>query len=252
MRIEKRGYEYRGFKLGQKIKFKGNLCTIIAFHLDESDKVFIAINKKYHSCIRDSSIIHRMVVLEGHEYSEYMWISKERIDIIEDKQEEEKETVLEIEYIKVFDEKYVVRISKQNYEVFTRGKFRDNELGIISNRCFAYGGGTLYLNGDRNMADDRLIYLDKVNLDKLIELVEKINNKYGIPKTTPEEDYGKLEKLEFKPGEENYFVYYSEEDKFYFIDCSCIYNMSSCGMKYISREDANKFCDKWNKKIKVD
>lgn len=241
MIIEKPGYEYDGFKLGQRVIYGNKERIVIGFVKDSSYS--IAINACYHMNISESAYKDNLIVLEGFETSQFLWVSGYDIKVIE----QEYETVLEIEYIKVFDEKYVVRISKQNYEVFTRGEFRDNELDIISNRCFAYGGGTLYLNGDRNMADDRLIYLDKVNLDKLIELVEKINNKYGITKTTPEEDYNKLQKVEFKKGENNYFVYFNEEDKNYYVDFYRNYNMTTCGIKHISIEDAKKFCDKWNK-----
>lgn len=195
MNTQKIGYEYRGFKLGARVKFNGDLRTIIAFHLDESDEVFIAINKKYHSCIRDSSVIDDMVVLEGHEYSEYMWISKERIEI----KEEVGDIVLEIEYIEIFDEKYVVKISKQNEEILPRNNFSDNDLDVYSCNYFSYSNGELFLRGQNKNEDDRVIIVSKEQFLDIVEKVRLINEKYGKHKN-------------FRAEEDDYYFYI--DDKF--------------------------------------
>jgi len=66
----------------------------------------------------------------------------------------EKEKVLEIEYQEVFDE-VAVRIKYQNFGVLKRGEFYE---------------------------DSRILLVDKEGLKKILEIVNKINEKYGIPK----------------------------------------------------------------------
>lgn len=93
----------------------------------------------------------------------------------------EKEKVLEIEYCNVF-EKFAVRIKYQNYDILERNNFRDDELNVSSLDCFHYSGETLYLNGKDIAEDKEFTIMDMDRLEDLIDLVKKINDKYGIPK----------------------------------------------------------------------
>lgn len=245
MRVEKEGYEYRGFKLGQKVRLKEDEKEYKIIGFDENaENCFIALNVKQ----KYANNIYWTVMLEDMKNKHCFWVTPEQLEIIEmtEKNKDEKETVLEIEYVKVF-EKYFVRISKQNYDILKRNNFRDDELNVSSLNRFHYSGETLYLNGNDIDFDNEPIYMNKRTLDNLIELIEKINKKYGIPKTTPKEDYDKFEEVEFKPGDKNYFIYFNEEDKVYYVDSYKNYNTSLFGLKHISREDAEKFCNKWNK-----
>lgn len=95
----------------------------------------------------------------------------------------EKENVLEIEYQEVLD-KVAVRIKYQNYEVLKRGKFYDEETEVES--CFmpeyCKCDNKLFIQGNEKNKDGRILLVDKEDLEKILEIVKKINEKYGIPK----------------------------------------------------------------------
>lgn len=92
-----------------------------------------------------------------------------------------KENVLEIECAKVFD-CYAVRIKYQNEEVFKRGIFVDKELRVGSTTYFDFFCDYLSLRGIASEFDNDCIVLNEEDFEKLIDIVEKLNEKYGIPK----------------------------------------------------------------------
>ena len=95
----------------------------------------------------------------------------------------EKEKVLEIEFQEVFD-KVAVRIKYQNFEVLKRGNFYDEETEVES--CFAPEyceyNNKLYIQGEEKNKDSKILLVNKEDLEKILEIVNKINEKYGIPK----------------------------------------------------------------------
>ena len=95
----------------------------------------------------------------------------------------EKEKVLEIESQEVFD-KVAVRIKYQNFEALKRGDFRDEETGVES--CWAPEyvkyDNKLYIQGKEKDKDNIVLLVDKEDFKKILEKVNKINEKYGIPK----------------------------------------------------------------------
>ena len=95
----------------------------------------------------------------------------------------EKEKVLEIEFNEVFDE-VAVRIKYQNFEVLKRGNFHDEETGVES--CWAPEyvkyDNKLYIQGKEKDKDNIVLLVDKEDLKKILEKVNEINEKYGIPK----------------------------------------------------------------------
>ena len=95
----------------------------------------------------------------------------------------EKEKVLEIEYQEVFD-KVAVRIKYQNYEVLKRVKFYDEEIKVDSFLVPGYikEHNMLYVQGEVQSKDNKIFLVDKEDLKKILEKVNKINEKYGIPK----------------------------------------------------------------------
>ena len=95
----------------------------------------------------------------------------------------EKEKVLEIEYQEVFD-KVAVRIKYQNLEVLKRGEFYDEEIRVESFLVPEYikDDNKLYVQGEEQSKDSRIFLIDKEDLKKILEIVNKINEKYGIPK----------------------------------------------------------------------
>ena len=94
----------------------------------------------------------------------------------------EKEKVLEIEFQEVFD-KVAVRIKYQNFEVLKRGNFYDDETEVES--CFSPEyceyNNKLYIQGEKNK-DSKILLVNKEDFENIKNMVEKINEKYGIPK----------------------------------------------------------------------
>ena len=120
---------------------------------------------------------------KGEDFTIYEYgKDNDKIFKVENMEEDmEKENVLEIEYCNVF-EKFAVRIKYQNYAILKRNNFRDDELNVSSLNCFHYSGKTLYLNGKDVVEDKEFTIMDRDKLEDLIDLVKKINDKYGIPK----------------------------------------------------------------------
>ena len=95
----------------------------------------------------------------------------------------EKENVLEIEYEEVFD-KVAVRIKYQNFEVLKRGKFYDEETRVKSAWEPEYDkyGDKLYIQGKEEEEDSKILLVNEEDLKEILKRVNKINEKYGIPK----------------------------------------------------------------------
>ena len=95
----------------------------------------------------------------------------------------EKEKVLEIETQDVFD-KVAVIIKYQNFEVLKRVKFYDEEIRVDSFLVPGYikEHNMLYVQGELQSQDNKIFLVDKEDLKKILEKVNKINEKYGIPK----------------------------------------------------------------------
>ena len=95
----------------------------------------------------------------------------------------EKENVLEIETQEVFD-KVAIRIKYQNFEVLKRGEFYDRETGVESVWTPEYikDDNKLYIQGKENDKDSKILLVDKEDLKNILEIVNKINEKYWIPK----------------------------------------------------------------------
>ena len=95
----------------------------------------------------------------------------------------EKEKVLEIETQEVFD-KIAIRIKYQNFEVLKRGEFYDGERKVESDWApeDSKDNNKLYIQGKDESEDSRIFLVDKKDLKKILEKVNKINEKYGIPK----------------------------------------------------------------------
>ena len=95
----------------------------------------------------------------------------------------EKENVLEIEYQEVFD-KVAVKIKYQNFEVLKRGKFYDEETEVESCGVPEYikDDNKLYIQGKEEEKDSKILLVDKEDLKEILKIVNKINEKYGIPK----------------------------------------------------------------------
>ena len=96
----------------------------------------------------------------------------------------EKEKVLEIESQEVFD-RVAVRIKYQNFEVLKRGEFEDRGIGVVSfnNPCYLPSPyNQLHLKGKSKIEDNSIFTVAKEEFKNIKNMVEAINEKYGIPK----------------------------------------------------------------------
>ena len=96
-----------------------------------------------------------------------------------------KEKVLEIEYQEVFDS-VVFRIKYQNDEILKRGKFADWDIRVISNDNESMGYHNIHdflnIRNNYRRSDTRNFLVTKTEFKSIKERVEKLNEKYGIPK----------------------------------------------------------------------
>lgn len=93
----------------------------------------------------------------------------------------EKKDVLKIESQEVFDS-VAFRIVYQNEEVLKRGEFKDDELDVYSSTTLEYRKGTLYIRGNVEECDDKVVVVSKEEFKDVVERVKLINEKYGIEK----------------------------------------------------------------------
>ena len=146
----------------------------------------------------------------------------------------EKEKVLEIEYQEVFN-KVAVRIKYQNFEVLKRGKFYDEETEVES--CFmpeyCKCDNKLFIQGDEKNKDSKILLVDKEDLEKILEIVKKINEKYGIPKR-------------WRADKEHYFYYITGSwniDRTYDDYSECKTFLYYSGNYFKTKEEAQKVID---------
>lgn len=97
----------------------------------------------------------------------------------------ERESVLEIEFIPIWNNNFVWKITKQNEDILKIGKFVDNDLNIFSYNRVDYDKdhNILYIKGDYTDNDYKLGIYDFCTLEekKLIEeKVGLLNEKYAI------------------------------------------------------------------------
>lgn len=95
----------------------------------------------------------------------------------------EKETVLEIEFIPVWD-KWAWRITKQDEDVFKRGIFKDTNLRVFSciSPQFNSGDNRFFIRGSNKNLDDNVELCTNKEKTLIEEKVKAINEKYGKPK----------------------------------------------------------------------
>ena len=95
----------------------------------------------------------------------------------------EKENVLEIEFIPVWD-KWAWRITKQNEEILERNVFKDEELNVESFRSpeFLTLKNKLFIRGSSKRGDDNINICNHEEKALIEEKVKAINEKYGTKK----------------------------------------------------------------------
>lgn len=95
----------------------------------------------------------------------------------------EKETVLEIEFLPVWD-KFAWRITKQNMDILKRDKFSDKELKVYSvvQPQYYKSDNRLYIRGEYCDGDNDINFCTTEEKALIEEKVKAINEKYGIPK----------------------------------------------------------------------
>lgn len=82
-----KGFEYKGFKLGQIVKLKksGELHRVIGFNLNSTDDYYITINSNIGThTLQHSSYINTMVCLNGCESCcGFDWVKPSEIEIVD-------------------------------------------------------------------------------------------------------------------------------------------------------------------------
>lgn len=95
----------------------------------------------------------------------------------------EKEIVLEIEFISVWD-KWAWRIIKQNEIIFKRGEFKDDNINVrsIYFSDFDENEEILFIKGTSKYMDDKINICTTEEKEIIERKVKAINEKYGIKK----------------------------------------------------------------------
>lgn len=115
----------------------------------------------------------------------------------------ERESVLEVEFIPIWDNNFVWKITKQNEDILKIGEFVDNELNVFSYDRVNYnlGYNILFIKGDYTQEDYKFSVYNFCTLEekKLIEKkVGLLNEKYAI-------------KSLWRAGREKIYYYISDE-----------------------------------------
>lgn len=147
-----------------------------------------------------------------------------------------KENVLEIEYQEVFDS-VVFRIKYQNDEILKRGKFEDWDIRVISNDNESVGYHNIHdflnIRNNYTSADTRNFLVKKTEFKSIKERVDKLNEKYGIPKRFKPEKY-----------EQYHFItsdgYTISKLNFMHTEDKCRYNLGNC---FKTEEEAQNVVD---------
>ncbi len=97
-------------------------------------------------------------------------LDKDKIDalIIRTKIVNDKESIFEILY--------------QDNDIFERGKFNDEVIGVASSECPAWVQGILFLRGTKNEYDNMTVLVSTDDIPKIYKKVDELNDKYGIKK----------------------------------------------------------------------
>lgn len=150
--------------------------------------------------------------------------------------------VLKVEHTQGFDGYYMVRIVYQDYEVLKRGEFGDNDLYVYSHSSpsFNESSNNFYIRGVDASYDNRVFTVDSNGLKRILNRVDKINNKYG-KHISPEEVLDGYERVPFVKCKGNWYVYYNHHLNEYRGSFESTHE--TIGMKYISEEDACAFVE---------
>lgn len=99
MIAEKEGFEFRGYKLGQEVMYRGYKTKIIGFYIDSDDSEgegFIAI--EYSKCGSSNLMKNTLMVthrLSGCEQSYYLWVDSKEIEILNDPAKIQENTLIQ-------------------------------------------------------------------------------------------------------------------------------------------------------------
>lgn len=167
-----------------------------------------------------------------------------------------KKDVLKIEWVKYFTGTYHWMIVEQNYDVLPRGTFEDVELMVFSGGgnnvytapCYREDG-FLYIRGTKIEEDENIMLNTEEEFNEIKRRVDAINKKYGVYMTF-EECYAELPKIPYTYGEKNYYISRVMSDKLglhYEVYNNEHFDETVCGKRYVSREDAVKLCEIFNK-----
>lgn len=95
-----------------------------------------------------------------------------------------KYDVLKANVVNMNEKLSVFTISYQNTDILKRGKFRDDEIGVISSNSLGYCAedNILHILGTNKDEDLKVIIIDHDKAMEIIGKVNQVNEKYGILK----------------------------------------------------------------------
>lgn len=179
--LREKGYEFKKWKLGEKVRIKknGKVYEIIGFDEGEDVKLFIAINcNEWDKNIKDSFRVTSYIDCDSNYYE---WVSKDEIEKIEKEDDTKKKDVLKLEFAGVFD-RVACRIVYQDDVVFKRGEFRDHNINVFSIYAPDFSLGKLFIRGLKIERDNHVFVVSKEEAEVIKQKVKQINEKYGIKK----------------------------------------------------------------------
>lgn len=148
-----------------------------------------------------------------------------------------KEDVLRIKSVRMNAEYTAVAIDYQNLKILKRGKFVDKEIGVKSAHSPAYyqDMDELFIWGNEKNKDNKVFVVKNRQVQKILDKVDKINEKYGIVKRWRAEE----REIYFYIGGTEFVIYCNTEAMGVFDDTRW-----DVGNYFKTREEAEKLAKK--------
>lgn len=183
MEFKNKGYNYKGYELGQKVIYEGKECIIIGFSEYESALSGITLGELpvlRNTLKARESIYATTVLYEWKDAINWKWVEPSEIQRVQ----ELKEDVLSIEVTQINDKYSAIEITYQDENVLKRGEFLDKEINVVSQGSpdYSYIANILYIQGTYKDRDNTPFLIKNQYVKDIEQKVKLINEKYGIPK----------------------------------------------------------------------
>lgn len=183
MEFKNKGYNYKGYELGQKVIHEGKECIIIGFSegLSGLSEIMLGGLPVLRNTLKARESIYATAVLyEWKDAINWKWVEPSEIQIVQ----ELKEDVISIEVTQINDKYSAIEITYQDENVLKRGEFLDKEINVVSQGSpdYSYIANILYIQGTYKDRDKTPFLIKNQYVEDIEQKVKLINEKYGIPK----------------------------------------------------------------------